>query len=219
MSTAVHDKVRVILNKYAGDVLARAAVLDDEVEETLFKAFSTVPRHLFVDERYMHEAYLDSALPLEFGQLLSRPSVVARMMSLIAPKKGQRIFEVGSGSGYTAALLATTGAQVYGMEEQGFLAQKTRKKLDALHFQNILIGHGDGMKGWKEHAPFDAICVWTPITKIEADLFMQLVSPGGKLVAAVGDDNSQVLHLWEAREGGIKMTKLERVELLAGASS
>lgn len=216
MSNAVRKDLRTTLNDFANDILSKAQILDDEVDETLFRAFASVPRHLFVDESLLRQSYTDYALPLEFGQIISKPSVVARMMSLVGIKKGMRVLEVGSGSGYTAALMSSVGVQVFGMEESGFLAQKTRHRLDALQNANILIGRGDGMKGWSEYAPFDAILVWTPCTRIDDTLISQLKTPAGRLVAPIGDDNNQTLYLWETDHGEVIKTKLERCNLLEG---
>lgn len=217
MSGASPKGLESTLKKFANLVVSRALLLDESIEQLLFKAFRNVPRHWFVDETIASEAYCDLALPGEFGQLLSKPSVVARMLSLIPNRKGGRVLEIGSGSGYTSALLSAMGHFVYGIEAVGLLCQKTRRRLDSAGIPNILLRPGDGFQGWKDHAPFLAIIVWTPCSMIEDGLFDQLSEDGGVLIAPVGDDQDQILHLWTRVGNEIKQVKFEKISLLEGA--
>ena len=195
--------------RFAESMVEKAGVLDEEVAATLVNAFAAVPRDRFVEEGLSPRATEDNSLPIGYGQTISRPSTVARMLALIGLRRGMRILEVGCGSGYCSAVMAAAGAQVYALEYVGLLAQRTRKLLDAMYFQNILIRRGDGRRGWAEHAPYDAIVVSAAFESIEPELVRQLVNPGGRMVAPVGNQRGQILTLWEAKGGGVTLYQLE----------
>ena len=194
---------------FAEEVVARAGVLDEATAEVLIKAFASVPREQFLDPRLSERAYHDAILPIGFGEYISKPSMLARMAALLGIKKGHRVLEIGAGSGYSGAALSATGARVFSVELVGLLAQRTRHKLDDLNYGNVIIRRGEGKKGWAEHAPYDAILVSTPFESIEPELLDQLIRPGGRLVAPIGDEFSQTLTLWEARADGVKRYPLE----------
>ncbi len=195
--------------RFAESVVDKAGVLDEDVAATLVNAFASVPRDRFVEEGLSLRATEDISLPIGYGQTISKPSTVARMLGLIGLRRGMRILEVGCGSGYCSAVMAAAGAQVYALEYIGLLAQRTRKLFDALNFQNILIRPGDGRRGWAEHAPYDAIVVSAAFESIEPELVRQLVNPGGRMVAPVGNARGQILTLWEAKGGGVTLYQLE----------
>lgn len=195
--------------RFAENVVEKAGILDETVAETLTRAFASVPRDQFVEGALNLRATDDIALPIGYGQTISKPSTVARMLGLIGLRRGMRVLEVGCGSGYCSAVMAAAGAQVYAVEYVGLLAQRTRKLLDALSFQNILVRRGDGRRGWAEHAPYDAIVVSAAFESIEPELVSQLVNPGGRMVAPVGTNRGQILTLWEAKGGGVTLYQLE----------
>jgi protein-L-isoaspartate(D-aspartate) O-methyltransferase len=182
----------------------------------LIDAFAAVPRDRFVAEAFNLSAMDDNALPIGYGQTISKPSTVARMLALIGIRKGMTVLEIGCGSGYCSAVMAAAGARVFAVEYVGLLAQKTRRMLDSMNYQNIIIRRGDGRRGWAEHAPYDAIVVSAAFQNIEPELLKQLVSPGGRLVAPVGNSSGQILTLWEARNGGVHSYQLEPCSFVEG---
>jgi protein-L-isoaspartate(D-aspartate) O-methyltransferase len=202
--------------RYAGEIVAKAGVIDEDTAETLTQALASVPRDRFVASAFNLRAAEDLALPIGFGQTISKPSTVARMLALIGLRAGMRVLEIGCGSGYCSAVMAAAGAQVYALEYVGLLAQQTRKRLDAMNFQNILIRRADGRRGWLEHAPYDAIVVSAAFETIEPELVSQLVNPGGRMVAPVGNTRGQILTLWEAKGGGVAMYQLEPCNFVEG---
>ncbi len=157
-------------------------------------AMRTVPRHEFVPAELRDEAYADCPLPIGHGQTISQPYVVAFMTEAIRPQPGERILEVGSGSGYQAAILARMGADVFTVEIVEPLAAMARENLERLDFKNARVFHGDGYRGWPEHAPYDAIVVTCAPDKIPPDLVAQL-RDGGRMIIPVGSGFSQELIL------------------------
>ncbi len=202
--------------RFAHEVLETAGVIDDTTHEILLSAFATVPRNLFVEQAFNLRAAQDVSLPIGFGQTISRPSTVARMLGLVGIRQGLKVLEIGCGSGYCAAVMATAGATVFAVEYIGLLAQRTRKKLDAMNFHEIIIRTGDGRKGWKEHAPYDAIVVSAAFDQISEELLRQLKPDGGRLVAPIGSGNAQQLNLWETRGGTFKRYQLETCKFVEG---
>ncbi|HET8623371.1 MAG TPA: protein-L-isoaspartate(D-aspartate) O-methyltransferase [Gemmatimonadales bacterium] len=148
-------------------------------------ALRSVPRHEFVPPRQRPHAYEDIPLPIGHGQTISQPAVVATMTELIRPRPGLRVLEVGTGSGYQAAILAATGARVWTIEIFAALADEARARLARLGYRNVVVRHGDGYAGWPEEAPFDAIVVTAAADSIPPPLLEQL-APGGRLVMPVG---------------------------------
>lgn len=158
----------------------------------VLSAMEKIPRHLFVDEGLLDQAYNDNALPLEEGQTISQPYIVALMTEALGVKVDQRILEIGTGSGYQTAILAELGARVYSIERIGILARKARNILDSLGYFTVSIRIGDGTFGWSEESPFDGIIVTAGAPDIQNVLIEQLTI-GGKLVIPVGDRYSQTL--------------------------
>ena len=202
--------------RFAEGIVNKAGVIDDDTAEILIQAFAAVPRDRFVSQALDRRAAEDTALPIGFGQTISKPSTVARMLGLIGLKPGMRILEIGCGSGYCSSIMAAAGAQVFAVEYVGLLAQRTRKLLDALNFHNVLIRSGDGRRGWAEHAPYDAIVISAAFQSIEPELVSQLVNPGGRMIAPVGDNRGQILTLWEAKGGGVTLYQLEPCNFVEG---
>jgi protein-L-isoaspartate(D-aspartate) O-methyltransferase len=165
-------------------------------------AMRSVPRHEFVPFDQRPYAYLDTPLPIGHDQTISQPVVVGYMTQLVRPRPGLRVLEVGTGSGYQAAVLAQTGAKVWSIEIFGVLAEEARARLARLGFGGVTIRHGDGYAGWTEQAPFDAIVVTAGADSIPPALIEQL-APGGRLVMPVGDPNvDQQLVLLEKDASG-----------------
>jgi len=204
--------------RFAQSVVEKAGVIDEDIAATLTYAFASVPRDRFVASAFNLRATEDISLPIGFGQTISKPSTVARMLALIGLRPGMKVLEIGCGSGYCSAVMAAVGAQVYAIEYISLLAQQTRKRLDAMNYQNLLIKRGDGRRGWPEHAPYDAIVVSAAFERIEPELVEQLKNPGGRMVAPVGNNRGQILTLWEAKGGGVALYQLEPCNFVEGQS-
>ncbi len=161
------------------------------VEAPLLKAMATVERHQFVPEPFTGRAYEDSALPIGKGQTISQPYTVAFMTQALEVKQGDKILEVGTGSGYQAVILAEMGARVFSIERNHSLLATARKTFDRLGY-HIASKGGDGTVGWSEFAPYDGIIVTAGAPDIPAPLLRQLAE-GGRLVIPVGDLTVQTL--------------------------
>jgi protein-L-isoaspartate(D-aspartate) O-methyltransferase len=158
------------------------AVLDARV----LQAFRDVPRHLFVPAALAPHAYEDRPLPIGHGQTISQPYIVAKMTELVELKKEGRALEIGTGSGYQAAILSKLVAEVYTIEIIEPLAEEARKRLEKLGYGNVHVRAGDGYLGWPEKAPFDGILVTAGAQEIPLPLVEQL-KPGGRMVIPVGE--------------------------------
>lgn len=165
-------------------------------------ALRRVPRHAFVDDGLQDRAYDNHPLPIGYGQTISQPYIVALMTDLIAPNDDAVVLEIGTGSGYQAAVLAELVRQVYSLEIVDELAVTARARLQRLGYANVEVRTGDGRLGWPEHAPYDAIVVTAAPTAIPPPLIEQL-KPGGALVIPVGERIfGQELLLISKDEGG-----------------
>lgn len=173
----------------------------------VLKAMESVPRQLFVDEGLADQAYNDNPLPIDAHQTISQPYIVALMTQELELKSTDKVLEVGTGSGYQTAILASAAFRVFSVERVAKLATKARKILDELNFYNVAIRVGDGSYGWREEAPFDAIIITAAVPKIPHNLEAQL-APGGRLVAPVGNREIQTLYkITRALEDPKKITK------------
>lgn len=148
-------------------------------------AMRSVPRHEFVPIEQQRYAYADHPLPIGYGQTISQPYIVAYMTEILQPEPGMRILEVGTGSGYQAAVLGATGCQVFTVEIFEALAASARARLARLGFDSVVVRHADGHYGWSEEAPFDAVIVTAAAGHIPPALVEQL-RPGGRMVIPVG---------------------------------
>lgn len=151
----------------------------------LIEALLTVPRHLFVPEEARAMAYEDRPLGIGAGQTISQPFIVALMTALLDPRPGQRVLEIGTGSGYQAAILAYLGAEVYSVETVPALARTAVENLRAAGCEGVHLRTGDGNEGWREHAPFDGIVVTAAAEQVPSALEAQL-RPGGRMVIPSG---------------------------------
>jgi len=172
-------------------------------DKKIVDAFLTVPRHLFVPEIYKNEAYNDHPLPIGAGQTISQPYIVAYMTEVLNVTMSDRILEIGTGSGYQAAILAELCDQVYSIEIVESLAQKAGKLFQQLGYANIHTKTGDGYLGWPEHAPFDAIIVTCASKHVPQPLIDQL-KEGGRMVIPVGNRFWQELVYLEKVAGELK---------------
>ena len=160
--------------------------------EPVLRAMSRVPREAFLPESLRESAYEDSPLPIDERQTISQPYIVAFMTDALQLGGGERVLEVGTGSGYAAAILAEIAAEVYTVERLESLARQSRALLQQLGYRNIRVIHGDGTRGWPEAAPYDAIVVAAGGPVVPDSLKDQL-AVGGRLVIPVGDNFVQTL--------------------------
>ncbi len=169
-------------------------------DAALLAALGSVPRHLFVPVALRDEAYDDRPLPIGEGQTISQPYIVALMTDLAAVRPGRRVLEVGTGSGYQAAILAALKADVYTIEIVPALAARARAALEGAGYEGIHYHVGDGYRGWPEAAPFDAIIVTAAPDHVPQPLVDQL-APGGRLIIPVGDVSQTLMRLTRTADG------------------
>lgn len=179
----------------------------------LLRAMAAVPRHNFVPKAVQGLAYNDRALPIGLGQTISQPYVVALMTELLDLKPGQRALEIGTGSGYQAAVLAEMGVQVYTIEIVPELGRQAEKVLADLGYARVHVRIGDGFKGWPSEAPFDGIIVTCAPSRIPEPLKEQLAE-GGRMVIPVGGDTIQQLVLLTRRHGRIEQKEIVDVRFV-----
>jgi protein-L-isoaspartate(D-aspartate) O-methyltransferase len=166
----------------------------DIVDERVLRAMEAVPRELFVPESEQRRAYDDAALPIAAGQTISQPYMVARICEALALRGGERVLDVGSGSGYQAAVLAELAGEVHTIERIPELAEEARARLEAAGYGRVNVHLGDGTLGLPEHAPFDAIAVAAAAPGFPQTLYEQL-NPRGRLVVPVGSERGQRLEV------------------------
>ncbi len=171
-------------------------------DQDVLQAMKSVPRHEFVPDGRKPQAYRDSPLPIGYGQTISQPYIVAFMTQALELRPNQcKVLEIGTGSGYQAAVLAEICEQVYSIEIVPELAERASKTLDRLGYDNVEVRNGDGYFGWEEYAPFDAIIVTCAGSHIPAPLFQQL-KDGGRLIMPVGPSHGiQTLDLVTRKDG------------------
>ena len=177
-------------------------------DKAVLAAMRTVPRHLFVPETYQEVAYNDGPLPIGYGQTISQPYIVAYMTEQISPKPGFKVLEIGTGSGYQAAVLAEIVGQVYTVEIVEELGKTAAERLKKLHYDRVHVKIGDGYFGWEEEAPFDAIVVTAAADFVPPPLINQL-KPGGRMIIPVGSPfQVQMLKLVEKKEDRVTTQNL-----------
>ena len=171
-------------------------------------AMRSVPRHKFVPKSLMESAYKDSPLPIGYGQTISQPYIVAFMTEIINPKKDFKVLEIGTGSGYQAAVLAHIVDSMYTIEIVKALFIQAKMRLDDLNYHNVLVKNADGYHGWEEKGPFDAIVVTAAAEFVPPPLIEQL-KDGGKMIIPIGTPfTTQQLLLIEKKKGKIKTKNL-----------
>ena len=176
-------------------------------DESVLRAMNAVPRQFFVKEIFQARAYEDSALPIECQQTISQPYTVAVMTQLLRVKKGSKVLEIGTGSGYQAAILASMGARVFTIERHFELLETARKRFDQLKL-NVASKVGDGSIGWSEFAPYDRIIVTAGAPDLPKSLVNQ-VAVDGMIVIPIGSEHAQTMVIVEKLKDGIRSTEVE----------
>lgn len=166
-------------------------------------AMRQVPRHEFVPPRLRARAYENRPLPIGEGQTISQPYIVALMTDLLAPAPSHKVLEIGTGSGYQAAVLSRLVARVYSIEVIEPLARSSAARLASLGFRNVAVRHGDGYAGWPEQGPFDSIVVTAGATDVPPPLVAQL-KPGGRMVIPVGAGDQELLLIEKRADGSVR---------------
>jgi len=178
------------------------------INEATLNAMRKVKRHMFVPEDYKDEAYDDRPLPIGYGQTISQPYIVAYMTEIINPHPNDKVLEIGTGSGYQAAILSEIVDSVFTIEIITELSTAAQKRLKNLGYRNVVVKNSDGYYGWKEHSPFDAIVVTAATEYVPPPLIEQL-KEGGKMVIPVGSPFfTQTLMLVEKENGKVKTKSL-----------
>lgn len=206
------DEARAALaERMTRAIIGRTPVSDARVIE----AIATVPRHEFVPKPHRANAYEDRPLPIGHDQTISQPYVVARMTEALDLDPSDVVLEIGTGSGYQAAVLAELCGQVYTIEIVPELGETARRRLAELGYDNVAVRVGDGYQGWPEHAPFDAIIVTAAPESVPQPLIDQL-KPGGRLVIPVGPQSGaqQLLLVRKDSDGNITRESLELVRFV-----
>ena len=188
--------------------LQRARMVEEQIkargltEERLLAAFRKVPRHLFVPPEHQQEAYEDHPIPIAAGQTISQPYMVALMTSLLRLHGHERVLEIGTGSGYQAAILAELALEVFSVERLPELLHAVRERLDDLGYLNVHLSPGNGTLGWPAYAPYDAILIGAAAPDVPAPLLEQLADHG-RMVVPIGPPQAQMLNEVEKRSGEV----------------
>jgi protein-L-isoaspartate(D-aspartate) O-methyltransferase len=182
-------------------------------DQRVLEAMRTVPRHLFVEDAFQAHAYGDFPLPIGSGQTISQPYIVALMTMALHLTGDEKILEIGTGSGYHAAILSRLCQKVYTVERLDALVSRARKVFDRLRYHNIISRIDDGTEGWPSEAPFDRIIVTAGGPRIPEPLVAQLADPG-RLIMPVGGQEVQELQLVDKRDGEITVTTIEQVRFV-----
>jgi len=190
------DSYTVKKKRMIEEQIMQRGVLDPYV----LKAMEKVERHLFVPDSLWEDAYSDGPLPIGYGQTISQPYIVAFMTEAADLKRDDKVLEVGTGSGYQAAVLAEIAREVYTIEIVEPLAESAEKRLKDLGYQNIFVKHGDGYQGWVEHAPFDAIVVTAAPKEVPEELVKQL-KVGGRMIVPIGSFYQELYRITKTEKG------------------
>jgi protein-L-isoaspartate(D-aspartate) O-methyltransferase len=203
-NTDKDDKFLTPLREMVAKQLHARGISDQPVLDAMLR----VPRHLFVPERYQDQAYEDHPLPINEGQTISQPYIVASMLEALALQSTDKVLEVGTGSGYVTALLAELVAQVFSIERHAALAEQAQAILAKLGYRNVEIVIGDGSQGLPQHQPFDAIIVSAAAGQLPSPLLSQL-SDGGRMIIPVGSADQQQLQLIQMIDGHLQISLRE----------
>jgi protein-L-isoaspartate(D-aspartate) O-methyltransferase len=184
-------------------------------EKPILEAFMAVPREAFVGDDHAHLAYGDHPLPIEAGQTISQPYIVALMIQAAGIGPGDRVLEVGAGSGYAAAVISRLADKVIAIERQHDLVEAARERLRRLGYENVQVVEGDGTKGWRDEAPYDAILAAASGSHVPQALIAQL-APGGRLVMPVGDPGGvqELIKVTKQPDGILKQENLGGVRFV-----
>jgi len=197
-------KIRLLMK------LRRSGITDASV----LGAIELVPREFFIPTTFQDQAYEDIALPIGLGQTISQPMVVASMTQALKVHDRHKVLEIGTGSGYQAVVLARLCRRIYTIERHRHLAEKAVERLDGLNIRNYTSIVGDGMKGWKEQAPFDRIIVTAAAREDVPDALLNQLAIGGILVIPMGLNGSQHLYRITRHEEGFECEKLAPVRFV-----
>ncbi len=194
-----------MIHAIEADVRATSISLQKEaLDPKVMEAMNTVPRHALVPKDQRRHAYLNRPLPIGYGQTISQPYIVAIMTDLLNPQSGHKVLEVGTGSGYQAAILSRLVKRVYTIEIIDALGKRASRDLENLGYDNIRVRIGDGYYGWEQHAPFDGIVVTAAASHIPPPLIRQL-KPGGRMIIPVGSRflTQQLLMVVKDKQGKV----------------
>ena len=204
------DKYSSLREKMVKDQIMDRGISDRATLNSMRK----VPRHLFVPQNYINEAYNDNPLPIGYGQTISQPYIVAYMTEVSRPTSKKKALEIGTGSGYQAAILAEIVDTVYTIEIIPELAKEASEIFKKLGYKNIVAKFGDGYKGWPEHAPFDIIIVTAAAEQIPEPLIDQLAENGRLVIPVGGPASVQELILVTKKKGKVESTRLTSVRFV-----
>ena len=203
VSAVAADKYAALREKMVKEEIIREGI----TSRAVIQAMVRVPRHEFVPSKYHRQAYVDKAIAIGHKQTISPPFIVAYMTESLDPKPTDRVLEIGTGSGYQAAVLADIVKEVYSIEIVAPLGREAKRRLAKLKYDNVHCLVGDGYKGWPEHAPFDKIIVTCSPEKVPQPLVDQL-REGGRMIVPLGERFQQVFYLFEKQNGRLVQTKL-----------
>jgi protein-L-isoaspartate(D-aspartate) O-methyltransferase len=198
-----------IFEKHRKDLVQSYLIPQGIKDQAVLNAFLNIPRHLFVPPALQNRAYDDDALPIGSGQTISKPSIIAKILQYAHPAQNKTVLEIGTGSGYQAALLSVLTRHVYSIERIDSLAREASKRLKNLGFANVSVKTFDGTYGWESRAPFDTIIVAAAAPAILEKLVDQL-SQNGIMICPVGSENHQRLHIVQNSSTGLTIRELER---------
>ena len=201
MTASAAERERMVVDQLIGR---------DIRDQRVLEAMRTVPRHAFVPGDYRHLAYSDGPLPIGEGQTISQPYIVALMTQLLSLEGHEKVLEVGTGSGYQAAILAYLVAEVHTIERHAQLADNARALLTDLGYKNVHIHLGDGSQGWFAAAPYDAVIVTAAAPEV-SPLLLEHLAEGGRLVIPVGGRFNQLLQLWRRKDDAFTHDELTPV--------
>lgn len=210
---ADHRGIGMTSQRTRDRLISRLADMGIKSSEVL-DVIKNTPRHIFVDEALASRAYENTALPIGFNQTISQPYIVARMTeALLGCDRLKTVLEIGTGCGYQTAVLASLVGKVYSIERIEGLFNRARQRLSSLKIHNVRLKHGDGNRGWPEHAPYDGIMVAAAPVGVPEGLLKQL-APSGRLVIPVGISGQQKLLLITRTESGYHEEQLNFVSFV-----
>lgn len=189
-----------MFDRHREEMVEKYVVGEGIQDEKVIAAMRKIPRHLFVESPMRHQAYMNKALPIGFGQTISHPTTVAMMTENLTLTGNERVLEIGTGSGYQAAVLAEIGVKVYTIERLPELARRAQKIFDELGYYSIGVRIGDGSVGWSAHKPYDRIIVTAGSPTVPDALLSQLAD-NGRMIVPVGEKTQQKLTII-TRQGG-----------------